>query len=34
MKAKVKRTKQSKVCTIANKLVKQGYSRSAAMIKR
>lgn len=33
MKAQVKRTKQSKVCTIANKLVKEGYSRSAAFIR-
>ena len=29
----MKRAKQSKVCTIANSLVKQGYTRAAAMVK-
>lgn len=29
----MKRVKQSKVCTIANSLVKQGYTRAAAMVK-
>lgn len=30
---KVTRAKQSKVCIVANSLVKQGFSRSAAMVR-